>query len=330
MSLRQRLGRQPLAALWMSMGSPTLVEVASASGADAVVIDMQHGLWDRATLEHVVGTIPENVSALVRVAENSAVAIGQALDTGAEGVIVPLIETDNEAAQAVAAARFPPDGRRSGGGVRPLAGDFGEYCAVANRRTMVGVMIETERGVHNAQAIARTPGVDFVLIGSGDLSLSLASTAMQVEDACRTVLQACRSAGTPCAIYTNSAEQAVARAREGYAMVTVANDITVVATGFTDTTRHYRSAMNMNSPPPSEQPKTAKVLEDFAAAVAGSRIRIVDLTQTLRPSTPVIQLPPEFAPSNPFTISEISHYDESRPGLVLEQPRHGRAYRHPF
>ena len=313
-SLRQRLGRQPLAALWMSMGSPTLVEVAAASGADAVVIDMQHGLWDRARLEQVVGTIPANMSALVRVAENSPVVIGQALDTGAEGVIVPLIETDNEAAAAVAAARFPPDGRRSGGGVRPLAGNFGEYFAVANRRTMVGVMIETERGVHNAQAIARTPGVDFVLIGSGDLSLSLASAKMQVEDACRTVLQACRSAGIPCAIYTNSAEQAVARACEGYAMVTVANDITVVAKGFTDTTRQYRSAMNMNSPSPSDQPKTTKLLEDFAAAIAGSRIRVIDLTQTLRPSTPVIQLPPEFAPSNPFSISEISHYDNRGPG----------------
>ena len=313
-SLRQRLGRQPLAALWMSMGSPTLVEVATASGADAVVIDMQHGLWDRARLEQVVGTIPASMSALVRVAENSPVVIGQALDTGAEGVIVPLIETDNEAAAAVAAARFPPDGRRSGGGVRPLAGNFGEYFAVANRRTMVGVMIETERGVHNAQAIARTLGVDFVLIGSGDLSLSLASAKMQVEDACRTVLQACRNAGIPCAIYTNSAEQAVARACEGYAMVTVANDITVVAKGFTDTTRQYRSAMNMNSPSPSDQPKTTKLLEDFAAAIAGSRIRVIDLTQTLRPSTPVIQLPPEFAPSNPFSISEISHYDNRGPG----------------
>ena len=314
MSLRQRFGKQPLAALWMSMGSTTLVELAGASGADAVVIDMQHGLWDRITLEHAIGAIPPNLSALVRVAENSPVAIGQALDSGAEGVIVPLVESDDEAAAAVAAARFPPDGRRSGGGVRPLASDFGEYCAIANRRTVVGVMIETERGVHNAQAIARTPGVDFVLIGSGDLSLSLASTTMKVEDACGTVLQACRSAGIPCAIYTNSAEQAVARAREGYALVTVASDISVVTGGFNDNTRQYRSAMNMNAPPASEQPKTTKVLEDFAAAIAGNRIRVIDLTQTLRPSTPVIQLPPEFAPSNPFSISEISHYDSRGPG----------------
>jgi hypothetical protein len=63
--------------------------------------------------------------------------------------------------------------------------------------------------------------------------------------------------------------------------------------------------MNNNSPSTS-----AALLQDFATAIASNRIRVIDLTQTLRPSTPVIQLPPEFAPSNPFSISEISHYGQ--------------------
>jgi kynurenine formamidase/2-keto-3-deoxy-L-rhamnonate aldolase RhmA len=314
MTLRRRLGQQPLAALWMSLGSAPLVELAAwAAQADAVIIDMQHGLWDRATLEHALGVIPTEVSALVRVAENSPPAIGQALDAGAEGVIVPLVESDSEAAAAVAAARFPPTGKRSGGGVRPLAGDFGAYCALANQRTVVGVMIETERGVYNATAIARTPGVDFVLIGTGDLSLSLAASSLSVDEACRGILAACRGANIPCAIYTGTAEQAVARAREGYALVTVANDIGVAGQGFTDPMRQYRSAMNENMPSTTGPSPTAKILEDFAAAIVDKRIRVVDLTQTLRPSTPVIQLPPEFAASNPFSISEISHYDDRGP-----------------
>jgi 2-keto-3-deoxy-L-rhamnonate aldolase RhmA len=194
MKLRQRLGRQPLAALWMSMGSTTMIELAGAAGADAIVIDVQHGLWDRVSLEIAVGAVPPNTSALVRVAENTALAIGQALDTGAEGIVVPLVEDDIEAAQAVAAARFPPQGKRSGGGVRPLAGGFLDYCAIANERTVLGVMIETAPGVENAAAIARTPGVDFVLIGTGDLALSLgASDGKRRDDACRTVLRACRA-----------------------------------------------------------------------------------------------------------------------------------------
>jgi kynurenine formamidase/2-keto-3-deoxy-L-rhamnonate aldolase RhmA len=316
MNLRRRLGRQPIAVLWMSMGSTAIVELAANANADAVVIDMQHGLWDRMSLEQAVGTLPSGISALIRVADNSPVSIGQALDTGAEGVIVPMIETDGEAALAVAAARFPPHGRRSGGGVRPIAGGFANYAATANERTVVGVMIETERGVYNASAIARTPGVDFVLIGTGDLSLSLSAGGDRVitsQDACNAVLQACRNAGKPCAIFTTSADQAAARAKEGYAMVVAANDIGVVSQGFTESVDRFQNASRPNAPAASAGASSGPLLMQLASAIAGNKIRIVDLSQTLRPSTPVIQLPPEFAPSNPFTISEISHYDSRGP-----------------
>ncbi len=239
-SLRRRLGREPLTALWMSVGSTTLIELAAAAESDAIVIDMQHGLWDRTTLEQAVGAVAPNAAALVRVAENSPVAIGQALDSGAEGVIVPLVESAEDAAAAVSAARFPPVGRRSGGGVRPLATGFLDYCAVANERTVVGVMIETKRGVKKAAEIAATPGVDFVLIGTGDLMLSLGKG--DNEAACQTVLKACQKAGVPCAIYTMTPEVAAQRVAEGYALVTVLSDIQVIVDGFTDAMRRYRDA----------------------------------------------------------------------------------------
>lgn len=317
-TLRSRLGRQKLAAFWMAMGSPTVLELAGAARPDAIIIDMQHGLWDRASLEHAVGIVPAGVSALVRVAENSAHAIGQALDTGAEGVIVPLIETDAEAAQAVAAARFPPHGKRSGGGVRPLAAGFMDYCAQANTHTLVGVMIETERGIHNVNAIARTPGVDFVLIGTGDLSLSLGIDDRLAErhaEACRTVFQACRAAGVPCATFTTSVRQAIDRAREGYAMVITANDIDVVASGFAGATQRFDEAVRPKpTTPAGRNTDMSSLLTQFASAILDHKIRIVDLTQTLRPSTPVIQLPPPLANSNPFSMQQISRYDDRGPG----------------
>ncbi len=163
------------------------------------------------------------------------VAIGQALDAGAEGVIVPLIETDLEAAAAVSAARFPPEGTRSGGGVRPLGGDFGGYYQSQLRRTVVGVMIETVRGVRQAAAIANTPGVDFVLIGTGDLAISLGGfphVDQRHEEACKTVLDACKAANIPCGIFTGNVEGAKARRDQGYPIVVAANDIEVVAGGF--------------------------------------------------------------------------------------------------
>ena len=96
-------------------------------------------------------------------------------------------------------------------------------------------MIETAAGVANAAAIAATPGLDFVFIGTGDLALSLggfpAVDARHV-DACRAVQEACRAADVPCGTFTTSPEEAARRRHEGYALVVVANDTGLVSAGF--------------------------------------------------------------------------------------------------
>lgn len=175
-SMRERIrAGEPIGVFWSVLGSPALVEVAVEAGPDAVVLDAQHGLWSRQAIEQVVGTAGRERPILVRTADGSPRSISEALDLGAEGVIVPLVETGEQAAQAAAASRFPPEGHRSGGGVRPLKSDFGAYYSRAVERTVVGVMIETALGLQNAGEIAATTGVDFVLIGTGDLALSLRS-----------------------------------------------------------------------------------------------------------------------------------------------------------
>jgi 2-keto-3-deoxy-L-rhamnonate aldolase RhmA len=256
-SLRNRLAqRLPLGVFWMSTGSAAVLELAAYAKPDVVVIDAQHGLWDRQSIEHAVGIASRHAPVLVRTAENGAVAIGQALDAGAEGVIVPLIEDEKEAAAAVAAARFPPQGERSAGGVRPLGQGFASYYAQANAGTVVGVMIETRRGVHNATGIAGTPGVDFVLIGTGDLAVSLGTFPQpdpRHEAACRTVLDACTAASIPCAIFTNNVDSAIKRRRDGYTFVVVANDIDVIASGFASAMMRFGEAAD----PPAGQARRA-------------------------------------------------------------------------
>jgi len=242
-TLRSRLAqRLPLGVFWMNTGSATVLELAANAKPDAIVIDAQHGLWDRQTMEYAVGAANPHAPVLVRTAENRPIAIGQALDAGAEGVIVPLIETGEEAAAAVSAARFPPHGTRSAGGVRPLSRDFATYYAQANAGTVVGVMIETARAVQNATAIANTPGIDFVLIGTGDLALSLATFPTQDprhELACRAVFDACKASGVPCAIFTGNIDDAIKRRHEGYGLVVVANDIDVVSRGFSSAMKRF-------------------------------------------------------------------------------------------
>ncbi len=224
-----------VAVFWFALGAPSLVELSLVAGPDAVVLDLQHGLFSRDSLEAAISVAQPEIPTVVRVADGTATAIGQALDAGADGVLVPLVESAEMARAAVDAAHYPPRGHRSGGGVRPLARGFARYVAEAATRTVVGVMIETAAGVENADAIASVPGVDFLFIGTGDLALSLGcfpDIDHRHEAACRRVLDASRKAGVPCGIFTTSAEDAARRRREGYAMVVVANDIGLVASGF--------------------------------------------------------------------------------------------------
>ena len=165
---------EPVGLLWLALGSPAVAEFAAHAGAGALVIDLQHGLWDRHSLEAAVGVAAPKLPVIVRVAENSPNVIGTALDAGADSVLVPLVDTAEQARAAVASARFPPHGNRSGGGIRPLAAGFADYLKRAEAVT-VGVMIETAAGVANTEAIAAVEGLDYVLIGSGDLTISYAA-----------------------------------------------------------------------------------------------------------------------------------------------------------
>ncbi len=218
---------------WMSLGSAALVEIAARSRPDAIVIDLQHGLWERRELEAAIGLVPPEIPVIVRTADNTPFAIGMALDAGAEAVMVPLVESAKQAKKAVLSARFPPHGNRSGGGVRPL-GDFAAYVAGADK-IVVMVMIETAKGVKNAAEIAAVDGVDMVFIGTGDLSLSIGTFPEMHHDhsvACAEVHRACKAAWTPCGLFTPNLDMARMRRNQGYRMVVTVNDIDMAAKSF--------------------------------------------------------------------------------------------------
>lgn len=224
-----RLGAgEPVAALWLSLGSPALAEIAAEAGPHAIVFDCQHGAWDRAALFAAIGAA-KTATPLVRVAGSSRELIGEALDAGAQGVIVPLVEDAATAAAAVAAAHYPPHGYRSGGGMRPLRA-FGKYVAAAATQTLVAVMIETRAGLDRVAEIAATPGVGLVFIGPGDLGLSIGAEAL--ERAIAAIFSASRAAGVACGIFTGGAEAAAARLAQGFMFVTADDDISLARGGF--------------------------------------------------------------------------------------------------
>lgn len=214
---------EPVGVVWLTLGSPTLAEVTSRHGPDALVIDMQHGLYDRVSMENTIGA--SAVPVLVRTRDDHDASIGEALDAGAEGVIVPLVESAAAASRVASACRYPPGGHRSGGGIRPLA-DFAAHVAHANAGVLAAVMIETAAGVEAADAIAAS-GVDMVFIGTGDLALSLGAApgSEAHEAACQRILQACRNAGIPCGSFAMSAEAAAARIGQGFALSVASIDL---------------------------------------------------------------------------------------------------------
>ncbi len=313
-ALKRRLTDGPaLGTYWFALGNIPMIEAALDAGAEAIVIDMQHGLFERAALEAAVAAVPSGASCLVRVEDDTPTSIGRALDAGAEGILVPMVETGKQARAAAAACHYPPKGIRSGGGLQPMR-DFQTYIDVAPDAIAVGVMIETAKGVENAEKIAAAENVDFVFIGTGDLALSL-GTAPGSEAhnaACRKVLEACRRVGTPCGIFTFSGEAAAARIAEGYAMTVVANDVSAASAHFNAAQSAFKGAR----PHPvatASNVGAESSLAAFALAIQTGRIRVIDLTQTLNPQTPVIALPPEFVQTPAFEMSELSRYDERGP-----------------
>jgi 4-hydroxy-2-oxoheptanedioate aldolase len=221
---------------WCSTGNPFVAELI-AREADFVLLDAQHGLFGRDTLVACVIAIEGRGSApLVRVSQNEEATIGWALDIGAHGVIVPMIETAQDAARAVAACRYAPAGSRSFGPLRAslrLGRDVGELTA----GIVCLVMIESALGVENVEEIVKVPGVDGVFLGPSDLavSLGLGPSMTPIEgphaDALRRVEDTCREAGVGIGIPCADAELARQRIEQGYNLVTVGSDVQWVTAG---------------------------------------------------------------------------------------------------
>ena len=185
--------------------SPEVVEMIGVAGYDCVLIDLEHGPLDVETVQamgracRATGIVP-----LARVPDANPKTILRMLDSGCLGVMVPQIETPEQAADVVAACRYPPAGRRSlagntvaaGWGIVPAA----DHVAASNEAVLSIVQIETRRGLDAVEKIVRVPGLDMIFIGPNDLSTSLGYPGQMrhpdVQDAIRRILRAAKDAET--------------------------------------------------------------------------------------------------------------------------------------
>jgi 4-hydroxy-2-oxoheptanedioate aldolase len=221
--------------LWCTTANPAAAEYAAAVDVDWILWDQQHGLVTDADLAPCFrACVGRSAVPLARVAANDMTLIGRALDAGAYGVVVPLVDTAAEAARAAAACRYPPRGNRSFGPNR-----VGLVMATYEPSTLGDVacivMVETATGLANVEEIAATPGVDAILVGPSDLALGLGLPPDQRPEkhvkAVQRVAEACRASGIAAGIVLSDGESARRHANMGFQFISTATDIGLLVGG---------------------------------------------------------------------------------------------------
>ncbi|WP_297550808.1 aldolase/citrate lyase family protein [Amycolatopsis sp.] len=203
------------------VNTPVVAERLALVGHDYVCLDQQHGIVDDANLVASILAISAGGSApLVRVAANEPSLISKALDCGAAGVIVPLVNDRRDAERAVQSCNYPPDGDRSIGPIRQAPG-----------RPACIVMAESKSAVNNIDEICAVRGVDAVYVGPADLAASLGCapslgvTPGVHAEAVAAILAGCARHGIVTGIHCGTTEQAIECAGMGFQMITISTDV---------------------------------------------------------------------------------------------------------
>lgn len=231
----------PNPGFWLEQPNLAAMEIAALLGYRLVIIDMEHGVIAPESCNALVAqACALGMTVVIRVAAAERVLIQQALDYGADGVMLPMIQDAAHAAEAAAYAKYPPLGTRGVGTGRAFA--YGAYEAVesdfhrnANGRTRCHIMIETVGALHDAETIAALPAVDGLFVGPSDLSLARGRGAFRFtgedENDFRSVARACRHnqkmLGLPA---PNSRALALAQSEDAH-YVTISDDLSALRLG---------------------------------------------------------------------------------------------------
>jgi 4-hydroxy-2-oxoheptanedioate aldolase len=220
----------------LTLHSPLMAEVMGHVGFDWLGVDLQHSETNLAQIQGMFQAV-SNTPAMpfTRVAGNDSILIQRVLDLGAYGIIVPYVQTVAEAEAAVRAAKYPPRGERSWGPIRGALYGGADYFEHANDETVLIVMLETREAVGNARAILSVPGVDGCFIGPNDLSVSYGGLPERgvlpaAEVGIQEVLAATRETGTIAGIQTYTADEATARAAEGFRFIGLGSEVRMATT----------------------------------------------------------------------------------------------------
>ncbi len=226
---------QPVFGTWLSTGDLLAARALARMRFDWLTLDLEHSPVDWSVAAALFGAIADAGSVpLARVPEGNHHLIKRVLDAGAWGIVVPMVDTVEQARTAIAAAKYPPLGNRSLGGSHGALNfdtDAGEYFRRANDEILVVLQTESPRGIANAEAIYSLPGVDAIFVGPVDLRAQMRQpdgtepTDEEFETALRKIVAAGQKVGTPTGMHVMDPQSALARAAQGMQFIAIGSDL---------------------------------------------------------------------------------------------------------
>lgn len=244
---------KPQVGTWLSLGNVFAARLMARTGFPWLTVDLEHSPigWDSAGL--LFGAIADaGCVPLARVPRGDHDLIKRVLDAGAHGIVVPMVNTVEEAKIAIAAAKYPPTGNRSiGGGLHSLnfGASAGDYYKYANDEILVVLQTESPEGVDNAEEIYSLPGVDAIFVGPNDLKWQMKApdgtdpTPEEFEAMLQRILAAGKKTGTPVGLHVQTVEAVEQRIAEGWQFIALGSELKMMVSGAQD----FVSALNLSS-----------------------------------------------------------------------------------
>lgn len=249
----------PKIGFFLSLASSYSAEACAHAGFDWLLVESEHAPNDHQTLLAQAQALAAfNVHMIARPPCQEARVIKQFLDLGFDTLLIPMVESAEQARDIVAATRFPPKGVRGYAGMTSRASAFGEdtrYFAEADDRVGVIIQIENRKGLAALDEIAAVDGVDAIFFGPGDLAADMGhlgnSGAAPVQEAISAAIPRVRAAGKPCGIFALGADDAARRAGEGVSFMAVGVDLGVLISGAKRLNADVREKIAQHKPSPA-------------------------------------------------------------------------------
>lgn len=228
-----------LVGLWVALASAHVAEIVAGAGYDWVLLDAEHGPNDIPMLAAQLAAVSRHPAhPIIRLPMGETWMIKQALDIGAQTLLIPMVETAEQAMQIASACRYPPEGVRGMGASLGRASDFGrikDYAETANREICLVAQIESRLGIENADAILAVPGVDAILIGPADLAADMGypgtSSHPEVMAVVDGLIRKIAAAGKPAGIMTTDPAMVAVAKAAGIRFIGVGSDVGLLMGG---------------------------------------------------------------------------------------------------